>query len=49
MLFHFIQMTKGEERYIKYEIRKLIKAQQDIQLLGGVLDTSFSYTAPRRQ
>jgi hypothetical protein len=36
MLFSFIPMTKGEERHIKRQIRKLIILQQEVLLAGGV-------------
>jgi len=40
MLFSFIPMTKGEERYIKREIRKLIILQQEVLLADGVSTNS---------
>jgi hypothetical protein len=49
MLFHFIPMTKKEERHVKCEIRKLIEAQQEVLLLGGVWNASRKMTFLREQ
>jgi hypothetical protein len=49
MLFHFTPMTKKEERYAKAEIRKLIEAQQQVLLLGGVWNASRKMAFLREQ
>lgn len=49
MLFHFLRMTKREERYAKAEIRKLIEAQQEVILLGGVWNASRRMAFLREQ
>jgi hypothetical protein len=49
VLFHLKPMTKKEERYVKCEIRKLIQAQQQVLLLGGVWNASRKMAFLREQ